>query len=87
MNCSLSLYADSKIEIEKDDIYILMKKAYTILRETMKGIRKVGFFAFRDDPERQKRYVSDFHLEVGEKSSATWRKKKETQKEEAQSNI
>ncbi len=74
-----SLYADSKIEIETDETYILLKKAFTILDETMTEIRDVGFFAFRDDPERQKRYVSDFHRELGEKSSATWRKKKETQ--------
>ena len=74
-----SMYADSKIEIETDETYILLKKAFTILDETMTEIRDVGFFAFRDNPERQKRYVSDFHRELGEKTSATWRKKAETQ--------
>lgn len=74
-----SLYADSKIEIEKDETYILLKKAFTILDETMTEIRDVGCFAFRDKPKRQRRYVSDFHRELGEKSSATWRRKAETQ--------
>ena len=72
-----SMYADSKIEIETDETYLLLKKSFTILDETMSEIRDVGFFAFRDNPERQRRYVSDFHLEVGEKSSATWRQRAE----------
>ena len=46
----------------------------------MSEIRDVGFFAFRDNPERQRRYVSDFHLELGEKSAATWRQKAEAKK-------
>lgn len=74
-----SLYADSKIELETDETYILLKKVFTLLHETMKEIREVGFFAFRNDPEKQKRYISEFHRELGEKSSATWRKKAEEQ--------
>lgn len=59
-------FAEMRVRDNKiNETLIIRDKAYTWLKEIMDEVRAYGKFVFHDNPERQKRYISEFYHELG----------------------